>query len=92
MPIALDVAGAVELQRRWRACRGLTPRVFPIQALLELLIDDIRAMRKQGRTDAQICGIIEQATARHIRPQDIQAVCAQADVCSAPGGGIQLEA
>jgi|KBSMisStaDraftv2_1062788.scaffolds.fasta_scaffold63007_5 hypothetical protein len=92
MPIALDVAGAVEAQRSWRAGRGLTPKVFPIQALLELLIDDIRAMRKQGRSDAQICRIVQQATARRIRPQDIQAVCAQEDICRAPGGAFRLKA
>jgi len=85
MPTALDVSGAVEAQRHWRACRGLTAKVFPIQALVELLIDDIKAMRKQGRSDEQICAIVEQATARHIRPQDIQAVCAQEEICHAPG-------
>ena len=93
MQIALDVSGAVEAQRNWRACRGLTPKVFPIQALIEMLIDDIRAMRGQGRSDAQICRIVQQATARRIRPQDIQAVCAQDEICSAPGGLFrQLEA
>ena len=74
MPSVVDVSSAVEAQRTWRACRGLTPRVFPIQALIELLIDDIRSMRAEGRSDAQICQIILQATARHIRPEDIEAV------------------
>ncbi len=89
MPIALDVSGAVEAQRRWRACRGLTPRVFPIQALVELLIDDIRAMLAQGRSHEQICEIVQQATGRHIGPQDIQAVCEQEEICRAPAGLIR---
>jgi hypothetical protein len=86
MPIAVDVSGAVEAQRTWRACRGLTPRVFPIQALIELLIDDIRSMRAEGRSDMQICQIILTATARHIRPEDIEAVCAHDEVGRALGG------
>jgi hypothetical protein len=89
MPTALDVSGAVQAQRTWRACRGLTPKVFPIQALVELLIDDVRSMREQGRSDEQICEIIEQATARRIRPQDIQAVCDQEEICRAPGLAIR---
>jgi hypothetical protein len=89
MPTALDVSGAVQAQRNWRACRGLTPKVFPIQALVELLIDDIRAMREQGRSDEQICQIVQQATARQIRPEDIRAVCAQEEICRAPGGLIR---
>ena len=85
MPSVVDVSGAVEAQRTWRACRGLTPKVFPIQALIELLIDDIRSMRAEGRSDTQICQIILTATARHIRPEDIEAVCAQEAVGRAPG-------
>jgi hypothetical protein len=84
MPIVVDVAGAVEAQRTWRACRGLTAKVFPIQALVELLIDDVRSMRAQGRSDAQICQIVLKATGRHVRPEDIEAVCAQEEVCRAP--------
>jgi hypothetical protein len=86
MPTVVDVSDAVEAQRSWRACRGLTPRVFPIQALLELLIDDVRTMRAQGRSDEQICEIVLEATGRHIRPEDIHAVCAQEEVCRAPRG------
>jgi len=89
MPTALDVSEAVQAQRNWRACRGLTPNVFPIQALVELLIDDIRTMRQQGRSDEQICQIVLQATARHIRPQDIQAVCAREEISHAPSGLIR---
>ena len=85
MPSVVDVSSAVEAQRTWRACRGLTPRVFPIQALIELLIDDIRSMRAEGRSDAQICQIILTATARRIRPEDIEAVCAKAEVGRPPG-------
>lgn len=65
----------VEVQRRKRRSLGQSALVFPLQALAELFVDEIRAMRLQGRTDEVICEVLFNATGRKFRPSILEAVC-----------------
>lgn len=71
----------VDVQRRKRLALGQSAQVFPLQALAELFVDEIRAMRAQGRTDQMICDVLYQATGRKFMPTVIDSVCA-----TSPGG------
>ncbi|MBV9892495.1 MAG: hypothetical protein JO090_16645 [Rhizobacter sp.] len=84
----------VEVQRRKRSSLGQSALVFPLQALAELFVDEIRAMRAQGRTDDVICEVLLDATGRKFTPSVLQAVCGgEADGGSGalfPSGRAQL--
>ncbi len=49
---------AIRAQKALRELAGLEPEMFPIQAFVGMISDEIEALRKQGRTDEQIAHTI----------------------------------
>jgi hypothetical protein len=49
---------AIRAQKALRELAGLEPEMFPIQAFVGMISDEIEALRKQGRTDEQIAHCI----------------------------------
>ncbi len=52
------VEQAVRAQRALREAAGLAPELFPIQAFVGMISDEIETLRSQGKTDAEIAALI----------------------------------
>ncbi len=49
---------AVRAQKALREAAGLGPEMFPIQAFVGMIGDEIEELRSQGKTDEEIAGLI----------------------------------
>jgi intein-encoded DNA endonuclease-like protein len=47
------------------------PEMFPIEAFVGMISDEIEALRKRGKTDSEIALLIEENSAIRISPQEI---------------------
>ena len=57
-PKMYSVEQAVKAQKALRALCGLGPEMFPVQAFIGMISDEIEMLRKQGRSDEDIAQII----------------------------------
>jgi hypothetical protein len=53
------VQEAIRAQQALRHLAGLEPEMFPIQAFVGMISDEVEALRKQGHSDAQIAKTIQ---------------------------------
>lgn len=54
----LSVEQAVRAQAALRKAAGLGPEVFPIQAFVGMISDEIQTLREQGHSDGEIAELI----------------------------------
>lgn len=52
------VEEAVRAQKALREAAGLQPEMFPIQAFVGMISDEIEELRKQGKSDGAIAEVI----------------------------------
>jgi hypothetical protein len=64
---------AVRAQRALRELAGLGPELFPIQAFVGMISDEIESLRNQGRSDEDIARAIQAHSAISITAADISA-------------------
>ncbi|AXC09793.1 hypothetical protein ACPOL_0416 [Acidisarcina polymorpha] len=62
---------AVKAQKALRAASGLGPEMFPIQAFVGMISDEIESLRKRGKSDAEIAQLIEENSEIRISPEEI---------------------
>jgi hypothetical protein len=62
---------AVRAQRALRELAGLGPEMFPIQAFIGMISDEIESLRNQGRSDEDIAQAIQAHSAIAITAADI---------------------
>jgi hypothetical protein len=62
---------AVRAQRALRELAGLGPEMFPIQAFVGMISDEIESLRNQGRSDEDIAQAIQAHSAISITAADI---------------------
>ena len=67
------VEEAVRAQRALRAMAGLGPEMFPIEAFVGMISDEVEALRGQGRTDEQIAHAIATSSNIEITAEEIAA-------------------
>ena len=67
------VEEAVKAQKALRAASGLGPEMFPIEAFVGMISDEIESLRKRGKNDAEIAQMIEENSSIRISPEDIAA-------------------
>ena len=53
------VEQAVRAQKALREAAGLGPEMFPIQAFVGMISDEIETLRSQGKTDEDIASVIQ---------------------------------
>jgi len=53
------VEQAVRAQKALREAAGLGPEMFPIQAFVGMISDEIETLRSQGKTDEDIVSVIQ---------------------------------
>ena len=70
-PRMYPVEEAVKAQKALRAASGLGPEMFPVQAFVGMISDEIESLRKRGKDDADIARLIQESSAIQISAQDI---------------------
>jgi hypothetical protein len=70
-PRMYPVEEAVKAQKALRSAAGLGPEVFPIQAFVGMISDEVESLRERGKTDEEIAAMIEQSSAIKITAQEI---------------------
>ena len=50
---------AVRAQKALRQAAGLGPEMFPVQAFVGMISDEIEHLRQVGKSDQEIAGLIE---------------------------------
>ena len=67
------VEEAVRAQKALRKLAGLGPEMFPIQAFVGMISDEVETLRAQGYTDEQIAQAISANSTIAITAEDIAA-------------------
>ena len=65
------VEQAVRAQKALREAAGLGPELFPIQAFVGMISDEIEALRSQGKTDEEIARLIAAHSSIEITASEI---------------------
>jgi hypothetical protein len=70
-PVMYPVEEAVKAQKALRAASGMGPEMFPIQAFVGMISDEIESLRKRGKSDSEIARMIEESSSIRISGQQI---------------------
>lgn len=62
---------ALRAQRALREAAGLGPEMFPVQAFVGMISDEIETLRSQGKTDEEIAALIARNSAIEITASEI---------------------
>ena len=65
------VEEAVRAQKALRTAAGLGPEMFPIQAFVGMISDEIDSLRKAGKSDEQIAALVRQNSSIQISGDEI---------------------
>ena len=65
------VEQAVRAQKALREAAGLAPEMFPVDAFVGMISDEIEQLRSQGKTDDQIAALIASSSSIEITASDI---------------------
>jgi hypothetical protein len=64
---------ALRAQKALRDAAGLGPEMFPIEAFVGMISDEIQQLRAKGKTDAEIAALITQNSNIQITGEEISA-------------------
>jgi O-phosphoseryl-tRNA(Cys) synthetase len=67
------VEEAVKAQKALRAASGLGPEMFPVEAFVGMISDEIESLRRRGKNDADIAQIVKDSSSIEITPEEIAA-------------------
>jgi hypothetical protein len=70
-PKMYPVEEAVKAQKALRAASGLGPEMFPIQAFVGMISDEVESLRKLGKSDEEIAEMIRANSSIEITPAEI---------------------
>lgn len=65
------VEQAVRAQKALRDAAGLDPQMFPVEALVGMISDEIEKLRALGKTDEEIAGLITTSSSIEITAAEI---------------------
>jgi hypothetical protein len=68
---AFPIEQTLQAQKALRDAAGLPPEMFPVQAFVGMISDEIEKLRSQGKTDSDIAALILQNSKIEITAQDI---------------------
>ena len=70
-PKMYPVEEAVRAHKALRAASGLGPEMFPIQAFVGMISDEVESLRERGKTDGEIAQIIRENSSIEITAAEI---------------------
>ena len=70
-PKVYPLEEALKAQKALRSRAGLGPEMFPLQAFVGMVRDELESLRKQGQSDEEIASIIRSHTTIEITAREI---------------------
>jgi hypothetical protein len=70
-PQMYTVEEAVKAHKALREASGLGPEMFPIQAFVGMISDEIESLRARGKSDVEIAQLIQENSDIQISPREI---------------------
>lgn len=70
-PKMYPVEEAVKAQKALRSLSGQGPEMFPIQAFVGMISDEVEVLRNLGKSDEEIASVIRQHSSIEITPQQL---------------------
>ncbi len=64
---------ALRAQKALREVAGLAPEMFPVEAFVGMISDEIETLRSQGKTDGEIAAPISENSSIQITAEEISA-------------------
>ncbi len=64
---------AIRAQQALREAAGLGPEMFPVEAFVGMISDEIEKLRSPGKTDSEIAGLIAKNSSIQITAEEISA-------------------
>ena len=64
---------ALRAQKALRDAAGLGPEMFPVEAFVGMISDEIEKLRSQGKTDNEIAALITENSSIQITAEEISA-------------------
>ena len=64
---------ALRAQKALREAAGLGPEMFPVEAFVGMISDEIEKLRSQGKTDSDIVALITKNSSIQITAEEISA-------------------
>ena len=68
----ISVEEAVKAQRALRDAAGKGPEMFPIEAFIGMISDEIEVLREAGKSDEEIAVVVQQSSSIEITADDIR--------------------
>lgn len=62
---------ALRAQKAMKDAAGLGPEMFPIEAIVGMISDEIEKLRLQGKSDSEIAALIKENSAIDITAEEI---------------------
>jgi hypothetical protein len=70
-PKSYPVEEAVRAQKALRTAAGLGPEMFPLEAFVGMISDEIDSLRQAGRSDEQIAALVRRNSSIQISGDEI---------------------
>ena len=70
---AYPIDEALRAQKALREAAGLGPEMFPLEAFVGMISDEIEKLRSQGKTDGEIAAMINENSGIEITAEEIAA-------------------
>jgi hypothetical protein len=71
MPKSYPVEEAVRAQKALRTAAGLGPEMFPLEAFVGMISDEIDSLRRAGKSDEQIAALVRRNSSIQISGDEI---------------------
>jgi hypothetical protein len=65
-PKMYPIEEALKAQKALRALAGLGPEMFPMQAFVGMISDEVESLRKRGKSDEEIASVIRKTSSIEI--------------------------
>ncbi len=88
-PKMYPVEEAVKAQKALRAKAGLGPEMFPVEAFIGMISDEIETLRKTGMSDEDIAAAVKSSSAIDVSAEEIAAHYASPEQRHVHGSGGQ---
>ncbi len=79
LPKMYALEEAIKAQQALRSSAGLEPELFPIQAFVGMVSDEVEALRNRGKSDEEIASVIRNSSAIAITADEIAQFYASPD-------------
>ncbi len=67
----ISLVEALKAQQALRNAAGMGPEIFPLQAFVGMISDEVEALRAAGKSDAEIVALIRESSGIEIAEKEL---------------------